>query len=344
MSTDDPPMAEALSLQAASCFTHGSLVYGRLFDGLADDYRAHGTTFRFLDGRDRAVRDAVPLRFAGAIHRLALGGEAPTIARHYWSCGGAPGASLVNDFLNAVEANESVVRLALEQQVQTNEVGRSAVLAGGFTHLARTFGLPLRTFEIGASAGLISQWIRYGFDTGQTACGDLASSVLFGPAWWDRPADLAGELVIADRRASDLTPLDITNPNDQIKLLSFLWPDQVDRFARAEAAIAIAADKPLSIEAASADDWVEDNVLPVEGSITVLFHSIVWQYLPRTAQQRIRAHLERCGSLASATAPVAWLRLEPAGPVAALRLTTWPGEQEQLIATSSYHGSAISAV
>ena len=40
-------------------------------------------------------------------------------------------------------------------------------------------------------------------------------------------------------------------------------------------------------------------------------------------------------------APLAWLRMEPAGESADLRLTWWPGGEEAVLATAGYHGGTI---
>jgi hypothetical protein len=55
----------------------------------------------------------------------------------------------------------------------------------------------------------------------------------------------------------------------------------------------------------------------------------------------MRAALHMAGEDAGDDAPLAWLRLEPAGPVADLRLTSWPGGAEEVLATSGYHGTPV---
>lgn len=74
---------------------------------------------------------------------------------------------------------------------------------------------------------------------------------------------------------------------------------------------------------------------------TVVFHSIVMQYLDVDEKERLRGIFEEAGARASQTAPLARLALEPGGEVAELRLTTWPGGEERLLATSGYHGRPI---
>jgi hypothetical protein len=55
----------------------------------------------------------------------------------------------------------------------------------------------------------------------------------------------------------------------------------------------------------------------------------------------LRAALEDAGTRASRTAPRAWLRMEPGGEQAEVRLTCWPGGEERLVATTSFHGRAV---
>ena len=52
---------------------------------------------------------------------------------------------------------------------------------------------------------------------------------------------------------------------------------------------------------------------------------------------RIRAAGER----ASATTPLAWLRMEPVDDRADLELTIWPGGEERRLARVGYHGSPV---
>ena len=54
----------------------------------------------------------------------------------------------------------------MDHEPQTNEVRRSACLIGGFLTIARESGLPLRCFEVGASAGLNQLWDRFHYRLG----------------------------------------------------------------------------------------------------------------------------------------------------------------------------------
>jgi len=342
---------EALEQQARACAHSGSPLYAALLTGLAEDHRAGGLTATMLDGiSEQPVHDAVPLRYLATAHRLALARRAPALAAHYPSCGGVwvPGEGgdvLTTDFLETVGAQRAEFVAGMRRNVQTNEVGRAAVLMSGFSWITARYGLPLRSLEIGSSGGLLSRWPHYAYDTGQSSAGDSASGVRFGPEWFVPPLPtLAGTIDLVDRQASDISPIDATSDEGRLTMLSFLWPDQHERRERMLAALDIAARFPVSIERADAGEWLADRLgseLPV-GVTTVVFHSIVWQYLPRPTRDAVRAALRRAGEATEASAPLCWLRMEPAtSEHADLRVTSWPGGEEVLLAHVGYHGAGV---
>ena len=65
------------------------------------------------------------------------------------------------------------------------------------------------------------------------------------------------------------------------------------------------------------------------------------QYLDDAERRRVRAAIERAGAAATADAPVAWLRMEPGGDEADVRLRIWPGGEDTLVARSGYHGRPV---
>ncbi len=91
--------------------------------------------------------------------------------------------------------------------IQTNDIGRSRGLLPGFLESARRTGLPLRLLEIGASAGLNLRWDHFSF--------------------LEVPADLR----VVERRGCNLNPIDPTLDESRTALLSFIWPDQTERFS-----------------------------------------------------------------------------------------------------------------
>ncbi len=51
--------------------------------------------------------------------------------------------------------------------------------------------------------------------------------------------------------------------------------------------------------------------------------------------------MREAGGRATDDAPLAWLRMEPAGKWADVRLSTWPGGEERHLARVGYHGTPV---
>jgi hypothetical protein len=338
------PLHENLRLQREGCRMLGSSLYVTVLDGVLADVAAGGVCAGILGPRaGDTANSALPLRFLGSVHRLVLDGHAPALAAHYPSTGGSPGPTLVDDFLGAVADSRPEIEDRIELGVQTNEVGRSAALVGGYAEVARrSGGLPLRVLEIGASAGLNLRWDGFWYDTGASTFGDPASGVRF-EGWWDgEPPDLATGAVVARREGCDRSPIDVTGDDGRTTLRSYVWPDQLERLARLDAALAVADRVPATVEAADAGEWLERRLAdPAPGLVTVVVHSIVWQYVAAESRDRMRTALAAAGGQATPEAPLSWLRLEPAGATADLRLTWWPGGGEEVLGLAGFHGRPV---
>ncbi|MGH7965928.1 MAG: DUF2332 family protein, partial [Candidatus Binatia bacterium] len=154
------------------------------------------------------------------------------------------------------------------------------------------------------------------------------------------PFDVRAEVV--ERRGCDASPVDPCSTEGRLTLMSYIWADQLPRFARLRGALEVVQQIPAVVEQADASDWLAaqlDNA--ATGRATVVFHSIVMQYLTEAGRERVRQALEQAGKSATAAAPLAWLRMEPDGTYAEVRLTSWPGGEERLIATAGYHGQPV---
>jgi hypothetical protein len=338
-------VAGVLAFQADQCGKAGSPLYQEILTGVLADFDAGGIAAELLAGRDDDPFGSVlALRLVGAVHRIVLEGRAPALAALYPSTGGDPVTGHpVAAFLDVLREHRDEVEARLVDGVQTNEVARAAVLVGGYAAVATRTGLPLRVLEVGTSAGLNLRFDHFAYDTGVHTSGDLASPVRFGADWWEGPPPvLPARFEVVERRGCDRNPIDATTDDGRLTLLSFTWPDQLHRIARLEAAIEVARRVPVELERADAGEWVEAQLgEPRPGMATVVVHSIVLQYLSSDRRRRLRAALEGAGGRATAEAPIAWLRMEPAGESAELRLTTWPDGTEELLATAGYHGHPI---
>jgi hypothetical protein len=114
-------------------------------------------------------------------------------------------------------------------------------------------------------------------------------------------------------------------------------PTRWIRLDRLRAALTVAGGVDAPVERGHAAEWIEDRLAqPAGGAVTVVFHSIVMQYLAAAELERF----ER--ALGGAREPLAWLRMEPQDErLTSLRLTLWPAADELLLAQVSYHGDPV---
>ncbi|MFC3078885.1 DUF2332 domain-containing protein [Phenylobacterium terrae] len=288
---------------------------------------------------------AVTLRLLGACHDLALSGEAPELAAAYPAPDrdGDPQAAW-RIARAAMAARRGRFEAFLGHEPQTNEVRRSAVLLPGFLTIAQATGLPLRGFELGASAGLNLNWDGFRYSLGEHAWGPEDSPVRLAAEWRGPPPPLDAPVQVLERAACDRRPVDLTDPEQRRRLLAFIWPDQFQRLAAARAAIDLALSRGVRVEAADAAEWPAGRAEPRRGAATVLYHSIFWQYLPELSRARLAALIDTLGRTATADAPFAWLRMEPPpGELAhiELRLTHWPGGEDRRLARAHPHGAWV---
>ncbi|MBX3479216.1 MAG: DUF2332 domain-containing protein [Caulobacter sp.] len=340
---------QALRWQADQCDALGSPFSGTLLRAAADgELGPLDDLFAAWAGREPAshIRDATPLRLLGALHHLTLTGAAPVLAGLYPDQ--APGTdwtALIPAARSALETHRAQVADFMTSPPQTNEVGRSLCLAPGFLIIAARTGLPLSLQEIGASAGLNLRWDRYGYDLGGRRWGDAASPVQLSANWRGAAPARTPPVTVAARAACDQAPLDVNDEATALRLQSYVWADQPARLARLRGAIAIARTTPADLVKADAAVWTESRLAPVEGVASVLFHSVMWQYMPQATQNAVSAAIDAAASAATASAPFAWLRMEPdlsrEGFPMAVRLTLWPDGQTLHLANVHPHGAWV---
>ena len=344
--TSPRPLVERLRQQARYCRTAGSPLNAAVLEGAADELGADGPVRRLLEPLEQDPPGSVPaLRFTGALHRLVLERRAPALAVHYPSVGGTPG-DVWPAARAAVEEHLDLLRELVLRPVQTNEVGRSSVLLGGLLHVAAATGLPVRLLEIGASGGLNLQVDRYRHEvTGGVVLGDPASPVVLDTPWGGALPPLGTPLRVVERRGCDPAPLDPTRAEDRLTLTSYVWADQVARFERLRGALQVAAAAPAPVERSSAAAFLERELQPRPGVATVVWQSVVRQYLDPAERSRLDRVLADAGARADVTAPLAHLTLEPEQGVGVDRflveLTSWPGGGTRLLADCGGHGPPI---
>jgi hypothetical protein len=285
---------------------------------------------------------SLALRFLGAVHRLVLQGKAPQLAACYPSAGGDSNCEdLWPRFRDVVQHHEAVLRELVHRPVQTNEVGRCAALLGGFLEVARQTRLPLRLLEVGAAGGLILRWDQYRYEAGHEGWGDSHSPVhIAGVFGGEHPCfDVLAKVV--GRRGCDASPIDPSTEEGRLTLQCYVWPDQLERFRQLAAAIDVARRVPANVDHGNAPDWVETVLADVPGVATIVYHSIVWQYLSNVDRARFERVMTVAGEAATHNKPLAWLRFEPADNVAEVRLRLWPGSKDRLLARCGFHGKPV---
>lgn len=339
-------LSEAFELQTLGCRQLGSPLYAEILDHCREDLRRGGVIARVLDGWvGRPVADAVVLRLAGAVHRLALRGKAPQLARFYPSCGGTPEFPQAWEaFRDVVETFFDEVRESLTRQVQTNEVNRCAALMAGFRCIAARAPRRLRILEIGTSAGLNQNWDRYHYRrNGAPLWGEADSPVVIDCKWHGEAPPMAAGVEVVGRGGCDIAPLDVSDDETALRLQSFIWPDQLQRLESLRAAIDLGRRHRPAITWASAGVWLEEELRTLRrGETAVVFHSTMWWYMARPERDQVTSAIEAAGARAGADAAVAWLQLEPltqSQPTLSARL--WPGGEEILHATASAHGGEV---
>src|SRR5262249_23955211 len=143
---------------------------------------------------------------------------------------------------------------------QTNETRRTIALLPGFFAAARGGG-PLHVLEIGASAGLNTNWDRFAYRAGGWSWGATDPGAPSIDTAWRGPApDLSTPLTVASRGACDLQPLDVRDPAQRDQLRAYVWPDQTERLARFDRAVALAIRHVTRVERAAADAWLAERL------------------------------------------------------------------------------------
>jgi hypothetical protein len=349
---DRAKLLETLELQKAGFEGVGGAAcpfYARLCDEFVSDIERGGAVWECLEPyATEPFEKAYVLRLIGALHRMALSGEAPDLATHFPSTGGDGDAHATYRVVRATLADPpALITDMIRRPPQTNEVGRSIALASGLLVIADAVRMPIRLLEIGSSAGLNLRLDLYWYEQDGNSWGNPDSAVRFVDTWDGGAPPFSADPVIADRRGCDRDPIDATDPDGALTLLCYVWPEPQSRFVLARSAIEQAADMPVAIDREDADVWLPRQLTDREpGVVTVVMHSVMWQYLTADARAACTSALEAAGAAATPETPIAWLRLEPNPETyfpGELRVRIWqgPSERDDLLAYSGFHGGPL---
>jgi hypothetical protein len=305
-------LAGHLRRQAQVCTRLGSPFYGSLMEATAADVEDGGPALDVLAGYgSRPESFMLALRLFGGVHRLVLSRRAPRLALHVDTVGGDGDAAAAWPALRLLLAEHGDdLRSALARPPQTNEVGRAAALLGGLLHVVQRCPLPVALHEVGASAGLNLRADAFTVtDEAGRRWGDPRSPVRLDGGWHGRMPPVDAPLRVVRRAGCDADPVDPATADGRLTLSSFVWPGQRERWERLRAALTVAARLAATVDRADAVDWTT-RLRPQPGMVTVVWFSVVRQYLAGGHRAAFDAALERLLSAATPDAPVAVLSME----------------------------------
>jgi len=332
---------EAFSNQAKACDELGSAFTADLCRMFADnltDETAVGAMCLGWAGDPGPSGDSVPLRLCGGLHALVLGARDEALADLYppRTCGGLDWDVLEN----ALIEHEAFLLEWMALPPQTNEVSRAGVRWPSLTVIAAVAQLPLDLLEVGASAGLNLNLDRFRYTLGAVQTGERASPLHLKPQWKGNQVAPAA-VDIRHRAGCDISPLDIGDPVQALRLRSYVWPDQDERKQRLEAALTIADSNPVVVERSDAVSWLREQLDGIrEKTCRVIYSTIAWQYLSKQARQEGEALIGAAAQNATFDSPLAWLRFEADGkePGAGIGLQMWPHGIDAQLGRGDFHG------
>lgn len=253
-------------------YAGASPLYQRLIDVIASD----PDLLDVLNAMESSPRPNVML---AGVQLLLMKGDGEDLASFYPNQ--ATSARDLDDIDEpfrrfVLEHRSDLVEIGRHRRTQTNECRRCVAL------LPAIWALPVDSFhlvDLGTSAGLNLQMLRYHYEWGDTEWGPdstvrLTTESRGGPVT-PRP------VATLTRTGLDLEPLDPTDPEDRLWLEALVWPEHHDRRQRLQAALALAAADPPRLIAGDAIDTLADVVesLP-DADPVVVINSFVLNQMP----------------------------------------------------------------
>jgi hypothetical protein len=284
------------------------------------------------------------LRLAGGFHHLVLTGADTRLAPVYQ--GVLTDQAEIDALVVAITRDHDAALLPwLDGPPQTNEAGRSASIMAALLWLSARCGPRFELNELGASAGVNTMMERFRFDLGGTQAGPVDSPMRIVPEWRGNAPPQA-QIGIVGIHGCDRAPVDLADPTQALRLKSYVWAEVTERMERIDAAIALAAQRAPDVVQMDAGDWVDQRLAAPQADDTtrVIFHSIVWQYLPPETRARIEAAMAQAGAASSASRRLAWVQLETNRETFRHELLVrhWPGDGEPvLLGRAHAHGAWV---
>ena len=257
-----------------------------------------------------------PMLLAGA-HYLLLNGVEHPLADVYSGRSTEPSSPLFRDL--CLGHRKELLEVLNARTIQTNEVGRSALLGPALTWASA--GEPIQLVDVGCSAGLNMLCDRFRLDYGpHGGTGPEHSSVQVDCTVSAGVPPIAQRLpVIAGRIGIDLDPPDLTDTDDTRWLLACIWPG-TGRFDRAARAIEMGQAHLPRVVRGDALEILPTVLGDLQDGRIVVLNSWSFSYFSVEQRQEYVELLAEVGR----RRPLAWLTMDTPGIVEPLAHVTPP--------------------
>ncbi|MCX6510824.1 MAG: DUF2332 domain-containing protein [Actinobacteria bacterium] len=278
--------------------------YSPLYEQIARAVATDQVLLEFIASaaNPNARRGRIPILFFAATHDRVLANPESPLAAIYRGESQADPMPLLRDLL---ERDSAEVRNNMRtRSVQTNEVGRSAILSVAFGRAQRDVSARPVLFEIGPSAGLNLYLEHFHIDFTRTgnlvvASGPDNATVrlaceLRGPITPPFPTEVFAPI---SRRGLDPNPIDVMNDSECRWLQACLWPGIPDRPERLAAAINVARLSPPHLLAGDAITDLSSALAPFAAEDHLLvFSTWVLAYIGANGRNAVVETIDRLGA------------------------------------------------
>jgi len=262
----------------------------------------------------------IPVLLFAAVHSLLLADEGPELAAYYPNLAVTPLTSDPYPTFRAFVVNHerSLRDLIARRSTQTNEVGRCVAFLPALGLLADECG-PLALVDVGTSGGLNLLLDRFSYEYLPGGTVGMPSEVNLTCATRGSVPVPNGMPTIAAAIGIDRYPIDVGDDEEARWLEACVWPDQLDRFERLVAAIALARSDPPDVRVG---DAINDLARTIEQAAPsghpVVTNSWVLNYLTGEQRTQYVATLDAVG----ARRDLSWVIAESPAETPELPVTT----------------------
>lgn len=250
----------------------------------------------------------LPLMLLASAHYLLLGGVDHPLGDVYAGRSMEAAAPLFKDL--CLQHSADLLEVLNARRVQTNEVGRSALLGPALTWAADEE--PLQIVDVGCSAGLNLLCDQFLLNYGSYGTTGPADSPVRVDCRVRAGAPPITPLLpsIAGRVGIDLEPPDLNDPDDARWLLACVWPG-TGRFQRTARAIELARANPPPVIRGPALERLPQVLEGLGDGRIVIVNS--WSFSYFSIDER-RAYVELLSDIGHHR-PIVWVSMESKGVV-----------------------------